>query len=170
MNEHARTSLTDKIKQVLTEARVVLPGTQALLGFDLIAFLSPSFDKLPAQLQMTHLAALGFTAVSAVLLMTPPAYHRIAEGGEESIRFLQLASGFVIAAMAFLALGLASDLYVVLAKATHSQPWSIGLSVLSLIVLCAFWFLYPLCARQLRGDPGRKAQRAPKPLEKATPL
>ena len=37
------TSLENKIKQVLTEARVVLPGAQALLGFQLAAMLSDAF-------------------------------------------------------------------------------------------------------------------------------
>jgi hypothetical protein len=38
------TSLENKIKQVLTEARVVLPGAQALLGFQLAAMLT---ERLP---------------------------------------------------------------------------------------------------------------------------
>jgi len=36
--ESVGTKLKDKIKLVLTEARVVLPGAQALLGFQLITF------------------------------------------------------------------------------------------------------------------------------------
>ena len=147
MNKPQAVSLTDKIKQVLTESRVVLPGTQALLGFDLITFLSPSFDRLPSTLQMTHLAALLCTAVSAVLLMTPPAYHRIALRGEESEGFLRLASGFVVTAMAFLATGLSVDLYVVIAKVTRSAFYAGGLSTLTLATLAGFWFVYPAVAR-----------------------
>jgi hypothetical protein len=150
MNKSESLSLTDQIKQVLTESRVVLPGTQALLGFDLITFLSPSFDRLPSQLQMAHLFALSSTALSAILLMTPPAYHRIALHGENSEGFVRLASGFVLAAMAFLALGLAVDFYVVLAKVTQSSVWSSALSVTSFITLAGFWFVYPFAARSRR--------------------
>jgi hypothetical protein len=39
------TSLNDRITQMLTEARVVLPGVQALLGFQLISVISQSFEK-----------------------------------------------------------------------------------------------------------------------------
>ncbi|MBV9544742.1 MAG: hypothetical protein JOY61_10220, partial [Chloroflexi bacterium] len=39
------TPLSAKIKQVLTEARVVLPGVQALLGFQFIAMLTDAFEK-----------------------------------------------------------------------------------------------------------------------------
>ena len=42
------TRLEDKIDQALTEARVVLPGAQALLGFQLVTMFMDSYDKLPA--------------------------------------------------------------------------------------------------------------------------
>src|ERR1051326_4366199 len=45
------TALSDKIQHVLTEARVVLPGAQALLGFQFVTILMESFEKLPAFLQ-----------------------------------------------------------------------------------------------------------------------
>src|SRR5712664_1695893 len=41
------TKVEDKIDQVLTEARVVLPGAQALLGFQLVTMFMYGFDKLP---------------------------------------------------------------------------------------------------------------------------
>ena len=63
----SRTSskLTDKIKHVLTECRVVLPGAQALLGFQFIFILTESFDKLPALSKYIHLAALGLNALQS---------------------------------------------------------------------------------------------------------
>ena len=45
------TSLNERITQMLTEARVVLPGVQALLGFQLISVISGSFEKAPCQLK-----------------------------------------------------------------------------------------------------------------------
>src|SRR5438105_3760142 len=41
------TELRDKIRHVLTEARVVLPGAQALLGFQFTIILMEGFEKLP---------------------------------------------------------------------------------------------------------------------------
>ena len=41
METHA-TPLQEKIDHMLTESRVVLPGVQALLGFQLIVLLSKS--------------------------------------------------------------------------------------------------------------------------------
>jgi hypothetical protein len=42
----SKTDLPTRIRHVLTEARVVLPGTQALLGFQLTVILTESFEKL----------------------------------------------------------------------------------------------------------------------------
>lgn len=44
--EHEHTALETKIEQMLTEARVVLPGAQALLGFQLVITFSEAFEKL----------------------------------------------------------------------------------------------------------------------------
>src|SRR5687767_2733158 len=78
------TKLTNKIKHVLTECRVVLPGSQALLGFQFIVILTESFDRLPPLSKYIHLAALGLNALTIVLLITPAAYHRMVERGEET--------------------------------------------------------------------------------------
>lgn len=148
MNKKESVSLTDKIKQTLTESRVVLPGTQALLGFQLITFLTQSFEKLPYDMRIAHSLALTFTGISAILLMTPPAYHRIAEAGEASAHFYRLASRFLVAAMVFLALGLSVDFYVVLAKVTQSLLSATIFSASALLFLYGFWFVYPLVARR----------------------
>ncbi|HEV3468857.1 MAG TPA: DUF6328 family protein [Pyrinomonadaceae bacterium] len=131
--------LSDKIKHVLTEARVVLPGAQALLGFQLIAVLTESFERLPDISKYVHLASLGFIAVTVVLLMTPAAYHRIVEQGEETEHFHRFASKMVVAALVPLALGLAGGVYVVVQKVTDSVLVSV---VASLVILALFWELW----------------------------
>jgi hypothetical protein len=131
--------LSDKIKHVLTEARVVLPGAQALLGFQLIAVLTESFERLPDLSKYIHLASLGFIAVTVVLLMTPAAYHRIVEQGEETEHFHRFASKMVVAALVPLALGLSGGVYVVVQKVTDSVLVSV---VAALVILALFWELW----------------------------
>jgi uncharacterized protein DUF6328 len=65
------TPLHTRIEQMLTEARVILPGVQALLGFQLAIVLTESFERLPASSKLLHGLALGCVAVSIILLMTP---------------------------------------------------------------------------------------------------
>ena len=81
-NEVERPRLEEKIDQMLTEARVVLPGAQALLGFQLAIVLTDGFEKLPAGLKLIHGAALIFVALAIILLMTPAPYHRIVYAGQ----------------------------------------------------------------------------------------
>jgi hypothetical protein len=131
--------LTDKIKHVLTECRVVLPGSQALLGFQFISVLTESFDKLPSLSKYIHLASLGLNALTIVLLITPAAYHRLVEEGEETEHFHRFASKILIAALVPLALALAGDVYVVVQKVSDSQLLSV---VSALVVLAVFWELW----------------------------
>jgi hypothetical protein len=114
--------LKDKIRHVLTETRVVLPGAQALLGFQFIATLTEGFDKLPLHLRWLHLASLCAVALSTILLMTPAAWHRLVEHGEHTEGFHRFASAMLLAALVPLALGLCGDFYLVADKVT-SPSW-----------------------------------------------
>jgi len=53
------TPLSTKIEQVLTEARVIIPGGQALLGFQFVATLTKSFDALPLGIKWFHIRIQG---------------------------------------------------------------------------------------------------------------
>src|SRR5438132_14358379 len=88
--EMPKTALRDKVEHVLTEARVVLPGAQALLGFQFITMLMEGFDKLPEPSKYVHAISLIVMAVTVVLLMAPVVYHRLSELGKKQEPF----SGF----------------------------------------------------------------------------
>lgn len=144
------TKLSDKIRHVLTEARMVLPGAQALLGFQLVGVLMESFDKLPNLSKYIHLASLGLIALTIVFLMTPAAYHRIVEQGEETEHFHRFASKMVVAALVPLALGLCGDVYVVVQKVTQSQLVSVVAALVTLAIFWELWFGITLYRRTQR--------------------
>ena len=137
-----RTPLGTKIDQVLTEARVVLPGAQALLGFQLVTMFMDGFDKLPNPSKFIHIGSLALIALTTILLMTPAAYHRIAERGEDTQRLHTVASAFLMAAMITLPLGIAGDVYVVVNKVTDSTGLSAGCAMLALAFFYGIWFGY----------------------------
>lgn len=141
-------SLTDKIKQVLTELRMVLPGTQALLGFQFVIILMPNFEKIPAEAQWIHLGSLAAIAISAILLITPAAYHRIVEQGEDSDEFHGLAGRFLLLAMFFLGLGLAGDFFVVVLKISGSFGLASWLSAGLMAFFLLLWFGYTTWKRR----------------------
>lgn len=153
--EEGGTKLKDKIDQALTEARVVLPGAQALLGFQLVSTLMDAFEKLPASSKYAHLVSLGLLALSVILLMTPAAYHRIVEEGHDTEHFHRVASRFLIAAMIPLALGICGDLFVVVRKVTESATAAIISAALALLFFYGLWFGYTIM-RRAKGE-GRRA-------------
>lgn len=139
-DETGGTRLRDKIEHVLTETRVVLPGAQALLGFQFITMLTEAFDNLPRVSKYAHFVSLCMIAVSIILLMTPAAYHRIVEEGEETEHFHTFASRVMLAAMVPLALGVCGDFYVVTRKVTDAADVAAAVAVIALVLIYGSWF------------------------------
>ena len=139
--------LQQRIVEVLTEARIILPGAQALLGFQLAMVLMEPFAQLPGSVQLVHLASLGFIALATVVLMAPPAYHRIVERGEDTERFEKFASNMVLLALGLLGPGFCGDLYVVLQRAGYRNA-ALPAAAIMLAVLYAGWFGAMLVVRR----------------------
>ena len=148
--EEKPTPLPAKIDQMLTEARVILPGAQALMGFQLTVTLMRSFEQLPGQVKLAHVAALCCVGLAIILLMTPAALHRISFAGEDTATFFRLGSAFVIAAPVFLAFGIAGDLFVAAYKASDSHILAAAVASGSALLLTLFWFAIPLYIRRVR--------------------
>jgi hypothetical protein len=149
LNTNARedaTPLATRVDQMLTEARVVLPGAQALLGFQLTVTLMTAFNALPAHQKLVHVIALALVALAVILLMTPAALHRIALGGHDTEGFLRAGSGFLVAATVPLAAGISGDLYVAAATAVD-ETTGIVLGTAAFVVLCVLWYAAPLILR-----------------------
>jgi len=144
--QREQTPLPQKIEQMLTEARVILPGAQAMLGFQLAIVLTKAFEQLPPELRYVHAASLGLVAVAVILLMAPAAYHRIVYAGEDNPDMHRTGSILVTAATAPLAGGIAGDVYVVISKIAGGE---IGLAsaVLAVLLLFGLWYGLPLVAR-----------------------
>ena len=155
----APTSLETRIKQVLMEVRVVLPGAQALLGFQLAAMLTDAFVDLPRSSQYVHLVSLGLLAITIVLLMAPAAFHRIVEAGEDTERLHRFSTAMVLAALVPLGLGLAGDFYVVTAKVLNAPETALALSAVSLVFFFGLWFGMTLAIRARGAGAARRTAR-----------
>ncbi len=142
------TPLSTKIEEMLTEARVVLPGAQALLGFQLAVTLTRAFETLPFASKLIHAAALVLVALAVILLMAPAAFHRIAFRGEDTEDFHRIGSWFVVAATVPLAGGIAGDVYVAVGKIAGTQVLGIAAALAVTIVLIALWYAQPYLLRR----------------------
>ena len=152
------TPVHDKIRQVLTEARVIIPGNQALLGFQFAITLQQQFGNLALRLKWAHLASLSLVTISTVLLLTPAAYHRIIEHGEETERFYHVASAMVLCSLPPLALGICGDFFLVVYKMTETIGVTLVATGLMLSLFGGMWFGYPWFRRN---HPKHLISRAP---------
>ncbi|WP_336486718.1 DUF6328 family protein [Methylobacterium nigriterrae] len=141
------TPLEQKVEQMLTEARVILPGAQALLGFQLVITFTDAFEELPFPAKLVHLAALGFLMLTVIWLIAPAAFHRIVYAGEDTPGFLTIGSRFLLAASVTLALGIAADLGVVVTKVAGSATAGSAAAAAALALLVGLWHVYPLVLR-----------------------
>jgi hypothetical protein len=135
---------------MLTEARVLLPGAQALLGFQLAVMLTDSFGELPAVSKLIHVAALCGISLAVILLIAPAAFHRISFHGRNTEAFHRLGSALVLAAAVPLGGGIVGDLYVAVEKGLDNAALAAGVALAALVVLVALWLVHPLMLRARR--------------------
>jgi hypothetical protein len=138
------TALKTKIEQLLTEARVIIPGGQALLGFQFVATLTKSFSALPNWVQGVHAAGLLAVALSVLIVMTPATLHRMAFHGEDDPDFYRIASELVTAAALPLAAGIAADILVVFFKISSSAMMAGIASTTTFVTLIGAWYAFPI--------------------------
>jgi hypothetical protein len=153
------TPLDQRIVEVLTETRIILPGAQALLGFQLAMVLMEPFTQLRGSVQLVHLVSLGFIALATIVLMAPAAYHRIVERGRDTERFQAFASKMVLLALALLGPGFAGDLLVVLERAGYRRA-AFPVAAGTLLVFYAGWFGAMLLIRHRAGRVNRTVRHA----------
>jgi uncharacterized protein DUF6328 len=132
------------------EARMVLPGVQALLGFQLIAVFKQRFQDLAEGRQVLHLAAFLSLALAMTLIMAPAAYHRQAERGCVTRRFVDFASLLLTLSLVPLTVGLVIDTYLLVWLVVGTELPSLSIAGGALVVLVAFWFVAPQLVRQAR--------------------
>lgn len=133
---------------------MVLPGIQALFGFQLIAVINEAFDhKLNSAEQKIHLLAIAMTAVACGLSMSPAALHRTAEPDRVSLGLVKTCTTYLRWSMRFLGLALVLDFYLVAKVVLKSPPLAL-LSGLALgVFLAMVWGLAPwLRARAVKGE------------------
>ncbi len=143
--------LKDVVRNVLEESRMVLPGIQALFGFQLVAVFNTTFREIPIGDRYLHLFALMLTIVAIACLMAPAAYHRQVERYSVSHAFVDYASFMLCIGMAPLLLSISLDTYVVCNVITHA-PWAAGCAgVVAFLLLTALWYVVP-CPSRARRD------------------
>lgn len=147
--ESEHETLEKEASHVLEEARMVIPGLQALFGFQLIAvYNAPFWERLGELEQRIHFGGLVLTALAIALLMTPAAYHRQAEPHEVSRLFVKLSGALITVGMFMLMLSIEIDCYLIGRLILGTLPVSLGIALAVGVFYLGFWFVLPRLARR----------------------
>jgi hypothetical protein len=147
--EEAETPLHTKIDQMLTEGRVILPGAQALLGFQFAVMLTKAFGDLPPLARVIHLTALLSVALTVVLLIAPAAIHRLTFDGHDDPRMHTTGSLLMTIALLPLAFGLSCEVWVALIRLFPDHDLLALYGALAvLVLLMTLWYVVPLALRR----------------------
>jgi hypothetical protein len=144
-------TLKDQMGHLIEEARMVLPGIQALFGFQTVAVFNERFAGLPFGVQACHMVALALVVVAIALVMMPAAYHRLATPDRVTLHTIKVCSRAICYALAPLAAGLSLDMFVVLYTVTGNVVLGIASALASFTLLIGLWFVYPLHRRRVHG-------------------
>lgn len=162
--EREELSLNDAVTHLLEECRTVVPGMQAVFGFQLIAVFNSAFrERLSPGERELHLAAIVLVTIAIVLVMAPAALHRQTDPMAVSRRFITISSRLLMASMAPLTAGLCLDVYVVARVIVDTRGVAAVIAAALLGVFIVFWFVLPRVARLPRtggaGDRSKSAHR-----------
>jgi hypothetical protein len=147
--ERQELSLNDAATHVLEECRTVVPGMQALFGFQLIAVFSATFEaQLSLAERVLHLVAIMLVTIAIVLVMAPAALHRQTDPSAVSQRFITISSRLLMASMAPLAGGICLDVYLIARIIAGSRGIAALVALFLLAMFLGFWVVLPRAVRR----------------------
>jgi hypothetical protein len=132
----------EDMREMIEEARCILPGLQAVFGFQTIAVFNERFKELETYAQVCHVFGLVLLVIAMVMLMTPAVYYR-AQHGVPTAKMVRVSRRHIRGALMPLGLGLSLDMLTVMSLATDILPLSIGVAVATLLLFVGLWYLVP---------------------------
>lgn len=135
-------SLVGQITRLEQEARMVLPGIQAIFGFQLIAVFNDGFKNLSSTHQQFHFVAVIMIAIAVCLIMTPAAWHRHVEEDVMTRKFLRLSSRLIKYAMFFLSIGMCIDIFII-GEVIFSSRIPLFSALILFSIFMYGWFIFP---------------------------
>lgn len=133
--------------QILQGIRIVLPGTQALIGFQFIAFFNPTFQQLTTNLKGLHFVALLLAITCSILLIAPVSFQQIGEDGNPTPAFLKFTRKMLSFAMLCLLLAIVGDVFMA-ARLINLGNLPAGMIAALILSLGAYlWFAHSLVRR-----------------------
>ena len=137
-DESSDAPLTD----LLSETRILLPGTEVFLGFLATMPFSQHFWDLPYSSRVVYICTFFSTLLSLVFFVVPAAYHRIARPIHHKERFKCFANRFLVAGLVPMSVTMVLATYLVASVVIDGIAIYLA-SVIAAVIL-AIWWVVPL--------------------------
>jgi Family of unknown function (DUF6328) len=138
--------LDRNLSELLQELRVALPGVQVLFAFLLAVPFQQNFTDITGFQKGVYFGTLVCATISAVMLISPSAYHRMTFRYQQKRQLVFYSNRFAIIGLAFLALAMTGALMLI-SDVLFGTGATIAMTVLSVLTFGFFWFALPLQRR-----------------------
>jgi len=138
--------LDRNLGELLQELRVALPGVQVLFAFLLAVPFQGRFTDVSSFEQLVYFATLLCTAISAALLISPTAYHRLTFHLQQKHRLVVISNWLAIAGLGFLALAMTGAIMLI----THvlfGVTATVVFTTAAAVMFAVLWGALPLQRR-----------------------
>jgi uncharacterized protein DUF6328 len=138
--------LDRNLGELLQELRVALPGVQVLFAFLLAVPFQQNFTKITSFQRDVYFATLLLTAISAVLLISPSAYHRLTFRYQQKRQLVFYSNRFAIVGLGFLALAMTGAIMLI-TDVLFGTTATVVTTTATVAAFSFFWFALPLRRR-----------------------
>jgi Family of unknown function (DUF6328) len=138
--------LDRNLGELLQELRVALPGVQVLFAFLLAVPFSAGFSKITSFEKNVYFATLLCTAVSAILLISPSAYHRLTFHFQQKRELIKIGNRATIVGLGFLALAMVGAI-VLITDVLFGGATTAVVGAGAFVAFAIFWYVLPLWRR-----------------------
>lgn len=135
------------LSDLLSELRVLLPGTQTLVAFLIILPFNGGFAQIQRGEKLVYLATFLCAVCSLILFTAPAAQHRLQRPLRDRQAFKESATRLMVAGMVPLSLAIILSTHLVIAQVL-SQIWvAWGAAAVVTLLIAAIWWLGPIAGR-----------------------
>ena len=151
---YERQALHNVLKNIIEEAKMILPGTQTLFGFQLIVVFSDYFQNTFTDTdRLIYFIAMFLTLFSFAIIISLIAYHRRAPIDLVTISFVKLGSQILKAGMVPLLVAISMDFYLVAFHTFQNRTLALSSGIVTFLALTSLWYILPrLGAKRLNEE------------------
>ena len=129
---------------VLDESRMILPGIQALFGFQLMIVFNDAFtEKLSIAEQRLHLLSIALLLITTMTIMAQAVFHRQTAVRHVEDEFIRIASRLMLFGMVPLATSVCIEFYLISRLILNNPAVSLLLSIGMFALFLFFWLGLP---------------------------